>query len=405
MVSTSGDVGRDQTRTLRLQLAWIACGSEPCDRHFSDMRITNQKFSHLKSTGDDMAFKQLSITLGIIILIALAALPASAQDPDGLTLTYNPDEANIWHGEDGEWDGQYTDPGAVIFHDGQFHMFRNGFVGWPAWAGIAYHTSEDGTVWNEYSDDPVLTTDDVPFAEVGALATSVLVLNDGTWVLYLYTVGKSFADSPATTYSIARATASDPAGPWEVYPEPVLLPGSDGEWDDTQVSAASVVRTEDGYVMYYDGNDGRGHRMIGMATSADGITWTKYDDPATTDAPFADSDPVLMPNEDRTAWDAVRVMQPNVVQTPEGWVMSFKSTAASAQRNQGYGFALSQDRITWDLYEANPVFWDEDVRKRHLWYHELVYHDGTFYLIFEMARGFRNETDIYFATVNGNPFD
>jgi beta-xylosidase len=371
------------------------------------MRITNQKFPHNNLTGDNMAFKRLGITLGIIMMIVLimvAALPASAQDPDGLTLTYNPDEASIWHGEDGEWDGQYTDPGAVIFHDGQFHMFRNGFVGWPAWAGIAYHTSTDGSVWNEYSDEPVLTTDEVPFAEVGALATSALVLDDGTWVLYLYTVGSSFADGPAT-YSIARATASDPAGPWEVYPEPVLLPGSDGEWDDAQVSAASVVHTADGYVMYYDGNDGRNNHMIGMATSMDGLVWTKYDDPATTDAPYAESDPVLMPSDNPDAWDAVRVMQPNVVQTPQGWVMSFRSSGRSPQRDQGYGFALSQDGITWNLYEDNPVFWDQEVQRRHLWYHELVYHDGMYYLIFEMARGFRNETDIYFATVNGTPFE
>jgi hypothetical protein len=60
----------------------------------------------------------------------------------------------------------------------------------------------------------VFSTDDVPFAEVGALVTSVLVEDDGTWVLY-FSVGHFPASNPSA-FAIGRATAPDPLGPWTV---------------------------------------------------------------------------------------------------------------------------------------------------------------------------------------------
>ena len=42
------------------------------------------------------------------------------------------DQPIVPNGEPGTWDDRFTDPGAVIYHDGIFHMFRNGFRGFPA---------------------------------------------------------------------------------------------------------------------------------------------------------------------------------------------------------------------------------------------------------------------------------
>src|SRR5678815_3989396 len=83
------------------------------------------------------------------------------------------------------------------------------------------------------------------------------------------------------------------AGPaltdWMPDSEPLLKPGADGDWDDKQVLAPHVLHTDDGYIMYYGGVDTSGVQMIGMATSTNRVTWTKYDDPATTETPFANS--------------------------------------------------------------------------------------------------------------------
>jgi hypothetical protein len=334
--------------------------------------------------------------LRILILLSLgalflSALPTLGQDTETLFQLYSDDPVISHSPTFDDWDGRYTDPGAAFYHDGQFHMFRNGFRGWPASVQIGYLTSPDGLTWTEASEDPVLMTDDVAFAEVAALASSALVESDGTWVLYFYTWNKGRLASGA----IGRATADNPLGPWTVHPEPVLIPGSSGGWDSLRVTAPSVLPTDDGYVMYYGGanEDTMG---VGMATSADGVTWTKYDDPATTEAPFAESDPVLVSN--REGYD---FHQPRVESTENGYVMIFRHQpqfSNSAQRGQmGLGAATSSDGIQWNVVSDEP-FWERSTisRSSGFWFTATAHHDDTLYLYIEGGRG--SYTDIYAAT-------
>ena len=71
---------------------------------------------------------------------------------------------------------------------------------------------------------------------------------------------------------------------WEKYTNnPVLQPGSSGEWDDGGFAGQAVLydSNEGIYKIWYGASDGNNFR-IGYATSSDGIAWTKYDDPSTT---------------------------------------------------------------------------------------------------------------------------
>ncbi|MBL8174346.1 MAG: hypothetical protein JNK48_06745 [Bryobacterales bacterium] len=61
---------------------------------------------------------------------------------------------------------------------------------------------------------------------------------------------------------------------WEQRPGPVLGRGSEGEWDGSDALNPSVVRTADEYKNFYSGFDGKAWHT-GLATSADGIAWTK----------------------------------------------------------------------------------------------------------------------------------
>ncbi|VAW38800.1 hypothetical protein MNBD_CHLOROFLEXI01-4674, partial [hydrothermal vent metagenome] len=153
------------------------------------------------------------------------------------------DEAAVPHGDE-----QFTDPGAVVFYDGQFHMFYNAFTGWPTSVDIVYAISDDGINWTQVQDEPVLTSSDVSFAGIAALASSALVLEDGTWVLYFYTWDDP--SWPASASSIGMATAANPQGPWTVADNPVLRPGRSSSWDGEAVRTPSVVQTEDGFVMF-----------------------------------------------------------------------------------------------------------------------------------------------------------
>lgn len=341
-----------------------------------------------------------------VLLISLVAIPKIAVgqggEEDDLQFTIDVEKIAVPHGESGEWDGTYTDPGTVIFHDGQFHMFRNGFQAWPASVEIGYLTSDDGINWTEVMPDPVFYTADAPFNVEAALASSALVEDDGTWVLYFYLWPHQFGSTDPG--SIARATAPAPEGPWTMDTEISLGPGSTGEWDSQSVGAPSVVKTADGYMMFYSGGmlvDSGIVSGIGLATSTDGITWTKYDDPATTEAPYAESDPVFLPSTEEGAWDGGVVHQPRVRLTPDGLVMLYRAYTPG-QRNMAYGLATSQDGITWERVGTGPVFSSDDTNLRGIWYSELEYRDGTYYGYFEIQRNYQNQTDIYVGTLTAD---
>lgn len=72
--------------------------------------------------------------------------------------------------------------------------------------------------------------------------------------------------------SIGVATAPSPTGPWTFQDELLLTPDPEG-WDSYTLWAPSVVRTEQGYFMYYSGlgPPPEWDRVIGLATSPDGL--------------------------------------------------------------------------------------------------------------------------------------
>jgi predicted GH43/DUF377 family glycosyl hydrolase len=332
----------------------------------------------------------------LFLLCLLAGAAASSAQDTALFIPTSPEPVVAHSDVRGDWDDRFTDPGAVFYHDGQFHMFRNGFRGWPASVQIGYLTSDDGITWTEQSPDPVLTTDEVPYAEVAALASSGMVMEDGTWVLYFYTWPRSAATGQTT---IGRATAASPLGPWTVDPEPLLVAGSEGAWDDAGVLGGRVLPGDDGFVMYYSGANFRhpAYAGVGMATSEDGITWTKYDDPATTGGEFAESDPVFVEQVERTF-----IHQPSVHVVDGQWVMFYR-TAPVGQGDSGMSmrYALSEDGIAWTAPADNAAWLRDTIAEgtSGFWWTASAYHDGTYYLYVE--EGSMGGTNIYAGTFSG----
>jgi parallel beta-helix repeat protein len=275
------------------------------------------KMAKLKS------LKSLSILLALAVVLALFAFPmtASAQ--------------NTWHvskwtkyvgnpvlnpGSAGEWDDICVDSPDVLYDGTTYGMWYTGRS--AGGSRIGYATSTDGITWTEYDD-------------------------------------------PATTaYPYAQS-------------DPVLNPGSAGEWDDVFVENAAVLYDGTTYHMWYTGHSGASW-AIGYATSPDGITWTKYDDPATTAHPYAQSDPVLNPGS-AGQWDDDGVYSADVVYdgaTYHMWYIGYDGATS------GIGYATSPDGITWTKHPGNPVLnqgsageWDNaDL-------HNLdVLYDGTYHM-------------------------
>ena len=306
------------------------------------------------------------------------------------------------HGSASAWDSTYIDPGAMVFYNGKFPMFFNGITGYPAPVSVGYATSLDGHNWTKVSKSPVLLSSQVRYADLTIFVSSVLVQPDGAWVMYFYTL--KTGSGPTDVDAIGRATASQPTGPWTPDATPVLQPGKAGSWDGLSVTHPSVIRAGTGYVMYYSGvaSITDTHGAIGMATSSDGIHWTKYNNPATNDPLYMESDPVLLPGKN-DSWDATRIFDPNVVQTENGWAMAYLgvgSLGTAPYHFSAFGYATSSDGISWRKSAANPILSTANVSDWvGIYLANLLYHNGALYLYFDVGQsGF---TNVWMATHQG----
>jgi predicted GH43/DUF377 family glycosyl hydrolase len=307
--------------------------------------------------------------------------PIVFADPNFIFQGEDPAIPIVSHDPSSEIKNLYINPGAVTFHEDKFHMFFNSFTAWPGLVKVGYMTSDDGYHWQMVQDEPVLTTDQIPFGDGEADVSSVVVMEDGVWVMYFHTISSG---------EIGRATAASPLGPWAVDPEPVLKPGRDGTWDQLGLEWPSVVKNGDEIRMYYGVKTTDGH-AISLATSTDGIHWTKYNDPQTTDEQFAESDPVFIKGAD---WEYHRVDRPRVVKSPDGWVMIYQAGISVELR----GLAISNDGIDWEKYSENPIF-NKDafpIPNAKTWDTNLLYHDDTYYYFMEL--GGLDGTDLYLTT-------
>jgi len=228
-------------------------------------------------------------------------------------------------------------------------------------------------------------------------ASSVIVEDDGTWVLYFYTWDSKEYPSAGV---IGRATSKNPTGPWVADEKPVLLPSPQAEdWDAKQVLAPHVLRTDAGYVMYYSGVGTNGVQQIGMATSSDGITWTKYDDPTTINARYTESEPVFQPGS-QGEWDSGWVHQPRVFQTSDGWVMIYRGTRDKNGFVMKLGLATSPDGVHWERSALNPLLKPADVSgAQYFWFTNVVRKDDAYYLFLEVDK--KESTEIYLALHTG----
>jgi predicted GH43/DUF377 family glycosyl hydrolase len=131
---------------------------------------------------------------------------------------------------------------------------------------IAYATSEDGLVWEKQG--PVMEPESD--WEANEVSPNSILREDGVFKLW-YHGGGSESDHRNTGY----ATSSDGLN-WTRLPDPVLMVGPAGDFDDDEAVDARVFNLGDEYRMYYTGaQEGTREKALGMATSPDGIEWTK----------------------------------------------------------------------------------------------------------------------------------
>jgi predicted GH43/DUF377 family glycosyl hydrolase len=140
----------------------------------------------------------------------------------------------------------------------------------PIW-GIGLATSRDGSSFEPYSGNPVLTQSSnyPPSRGYGGYSTPAVLVKDGTFHLY-YDVFQRVGGEDYRQVAIAHATSQDGMRFREVQAD--VITRDQGSWTAFEVRAPSVIDDDGVLKMWFAGNSGndpraRGFRLgIGMAT-------------------------------------------------------------------------------------------------------------------------------------------
>ncbi|MEO8245577.1 MAG: hypothetical protein ABI622_00520 [Chloroflexota bacterium] len=234
----------------------------------------------------------------------------------------------------------FFNPGAAILHEGTYHLYGLAFADGVTRA--THLTSSDALSW-EAAADPDWATIDLGLADPGPIPTSVLVEPDGTWTLYGW--GFEPGTNPAPTVAW-RATAPGPDGPWTADPGIILRPGEGDAWDGRGIFAPSVVADGGGYRAAYSASSRLfpNHGVVGMATSQDAATWTKFD-LSTAARDLLASDPII---EEGLCgdFDAGSTFQPQLARTASGYRILYTGFTVGAGPTTIVS-AVSADGETW----------------------------------------------------------
>lgn len=302
-----------------------------------------------------------TLALCTILLLALAA-PSCRQDNSPLPSNFIGYENNpiLVPGEPGSWDDLYVFNSCVVEENDTIYLFYNG--GKKGGGGaIGFATSTDGYHFTKFKGNPILTRDKTGYCAY-SVSQAHLIKEDSLWVMYFNS--RELAGYNTGPY-FGRATSKSLKGPWIKGEKPIITTGSRGEWDCDFINHPSVLKLDDDrYVMYYGGGDNLPsftNFYNGLATSTDGINWKKYNDPATTQHPFAESDPVMMTGNPGD-WDVDLVLCGMVIPLQDGFEMYYHGGATKAVKWEigSLGYATSKDGILWEKYKNNPIYTVED---------------------------------------------
>ena len=251
-----------------------------------------------------------------------------------------------------DYGAAYLLPGATVVHDGTVHLFAVAFFADPSERPRVVHlVSDDGVAWTGGPEASVLDDFGLELDGVGPVPSSAFVADDGTWVMV---GGGRLPGGQRST--VWRATAPGPDGPWTAHPVPILEPAPSG-WDTAIVDHPSLVEGPDGELMAYGGADlpAPNRNRIGLATSDDGVTWTRID--ATMDG--ADDAHALGP--DACGLDARTMVEPHLLAVGGGHLLVFGVMPEGSDTDMQIVSATSTDGRTWTCASGHEALGSDDI--------------------------------------------
>ncbi len=185
--------------------------------------------------------------------------------------------------------------------------------------------------WTRYSDNPILSEANINTQDPLDGAFASVLIDDTDWKMY-YTVS---GGGSLRTRRIGLATSSNGLD-WT--DQGIILTQTSGAWDNDRIWCPIVIKIgPNEYKMLYTG-EGNRVIQIGLATSTDGVNWTKYSgNPVFNDPSWA--------HNVTKGWGIIKV---------EDTYILWYNTLVSTQRE--VSCATSSDLIHWTPYQSKPIF-------------------------------------------------
>lgn len=190
--------------------------------------------------------------------------------------------------------------------------------------------------------------------------------------------------------------------PWvKYYANPIFQPGPAGSWEEISADCFTVGYYENKYWLWYVGTPRSLNCQIGLATSPDGLTWTRHPD-----------NPILRLGPPGS-WDSSILICQHILYDEAERLYKMWYVGGTSAGVFGIGYATSTDGVRWTKYAGNPVLattepWEgtliegQTLLKRNgryeMWYGGLAVGSDISYI------GFATSTDgIHWTKHPGNP--
>jgi len=217
----------------------------------------------------------------------------------------------------------------ILFQNGQYKMWFNYYQTKSNLQWIGYSTSQDGIHWTQpQPTDLTIGSSQTWDGEV--ISTGPVILINNQYFMY-------YTGTDNSTYQVGLATSANGIN-WTKKTNPVIAPSA--SWETLGIGATDIIQMGAVYYLYYHGIDANSNTAIGLATSPDGLLWVK-----------SNTNPILQASE---SWElSGGIYFPSVIDDNGLLKMLYASRTPD---NEGFGIATSFDGITWTKESTSPFF-------------------------------------------------
>jgi predicted GH43/DUF377 family glycosyl hydrolase len=215
------------------------------------------------------------------------------------------------------------------------------------------------TDWIDYENNPVFTNAGSPYG-INGVGNPHIIIENGVYKMWYKNLENNGVGS------IGYAESNNGISWTIIGGGQVIAPGPIGTWDAGMVTPGPVIKEDGIYKMYYSGAiEAHQSGQIGLATSTDGINWTKYPQPVITSG---------------SGWD-YSINSNSLIKIDGTYYLYYHGW--EPPDNFREGLATSTDGINWTPYEGNPILTpSQSWEGTGTYYGSVIYENNSFKMVY-----------------------